>query len=161
MGHPGIEGICHWGRKAQIAPETVLIMGIMMFFLLSMFLVNIHIEDSWNGLRGSLEASSAASRMAQQINQVAQGGDGASYTTFNSAPLSVSNMTIFAGRALRANYEYGGYVSIPLATDSVIILDQLLLPDPGQSYSEANNISLNKDLLLNNVNGTVYIRTVD
>jgi hypothetical protein len=48
-----------------------------------------------------------------------------------------------------------------LATDSVIILDQLLLPDPGQSYSEANNISLNKDLLLNNVNGTVYIRTVD
>lgn len=136
-------------------------MGIMMFFLLSMFLVNLHIEDSWNDLRGSLEASSVASRMAQQINQVAQGGDGASYTVFNSAPMSVSNMTIFGERALRVNYEYGGYASVPLATYSVVILNQQSLPLPGQSYSEANNISLNKDLLLNNVNGTVYIRTVD
>lgn len=130
-------------KRAQVAPEAVLIAGVMMFLLLAMFAVSEHMRQQWDAERQSLQASSAANALAQQINLVAAGGNGTSVQYFNSAGGDITNMSIYNLRSLRAYYREGGFVSVALVTNN--------------TNMSSPTIPLNVELWLNNTNGTVYI----
>src|SRR3989344_2671829 len=131
------------GTFGQVAPEALLIAGVMMFLLLAMYAVSEHLRQQGDAQRQSLQASSAANALAQQINSVAAGGNGTSVQFFNSAGGDVVNMSIYNLRSLRAYYKEGGYVSVALVTNN--------------TNMSSPTIPLNVNLWLNNTNGTVYI----
>jgi hypothetical protein len=53
-------------------------------------------------------------------------------------------MQFFGGRSLQASYAAGGYVSVPLVTN--------------KTYSVSGAIPLNRQVMVKNVNGSVYIQ---
>ena len=130
-------------KKAQIAPEAVVIAGVMMFLLLSMYAVSVNLRAQWDEQKQSLEASAAASSLAQAINRVAAGENGTTMHYFNSAGPDVANMSIYQLRSLRAYYKAGGFASVALATN--------------MTNTSAQTIPLNSYLWLNYTNGTVHI----
>lgn len=129
--------------SGQIAPEAVLIAGVMMFLLLAMFTVSEHLRQQWDAERQSLQATAAATSLAQAINSVAASGNGTTLLYFNSAGSDVANMSIYQLRSLRAYYREGGFVSVALATN--------------ETNMTSPTIPLNVDLWLNNTGGTVYV----
>ena len=131
------------GNRAQIAPEAVLIAGVMLFLLLAMFIVSAHLGQQWNVEKQRLEASAAANSLARTINTVAAGGNGASVYFLNSVGPDVANMTIYQSRSLRAYYNEGGFESVALVTND--------------TNMSAATIPLNVNLWLNNTGGKVYI----
>ncbi len=130
-------------ERGQVAPEAVLIAGVMMFLLLAMYAVSVNLGQQWAGQKQSLEATAAANSLAQAINRVAAGENGTMLHYFNSAGPDVANMSIYHLRSLRAYYKAGGFASVALATNGT---------DAGGSA-----IPLNAYLWLNYTNGTVYI----
>ena len=131
------------GEKGQIAPEAVLIAGVMLFLLLATYAISVHLSRQWDGERQRLQASVAANNLARAINLVAAGGHGTSLYYFKSAGPDVANMGIYHLRSLRANYTAGGFASVPLVTN--------------ETNTGGSSIPLNAYLWLNNTNGRVYI----
>jgi len=130
-------------KRAQIAPEAVLIAGVMLFLLLAMYIVSAHMSAQWDVEKQRLEASSAANSLARTINAVAAGSNGTSIYFYNSVGPDVANMTIYQLRSLRAYYKEGGYESVALVTN--------------ETRMGAATIPINAYLWLNNTNGTVYV----
>ncbi|VVC00625.1 Uncharacterised protein [uncultured archaeon] len=131
-------------QRGQISAETAIVAAVMLFLLLMIVIVNDFAFQEWTALRQSLSASATANRMAAAINRVAAGGNGTSYSFFNSAPIEITNMTIYAHRALRVDYEYGGYVAVPLSTNNT-------------NVSGNGTIPLNAVVMVNNTDGTIYV----
>ncbi|GEM_PF-2827453 len=131
------------GKKAQIAPEAVLVAGVMLFFLLSVYIASGHLKQQNAILGQSLQASAAASQVAIAINKVAAAGNGSKIVFFNSAAKGVSNITIYGGRAVKAACKAGCYVSVPLSTNNTIL--------------SGSTIPLNSNIYVNNTEGTIYI----
>ena len=125
----------------QIAPEAVVIAGVMLFLLLAMYTVSVNLQQQWDRQRQSLQAEAAASDLAQAINTVAAEGDGTSLLYFNSAGPEVTNVSVYQFRSLRAYYKAGGFVSVALVTNQ----------------TNSSFIPLNADVWLNNTNGTVCV----
>jgi len=136
------------GKRAQIAPEAVLIAAVMLFLLLAMYIVSAHMSQQWDVEKQRMEASSAANALALEINSVAAGGNGTTAYYFNSAGPDVASMTIYQGRSLRAGYKEGGFESVALVTNRTKVGTNLLLN---------NAIPLNAYLWLNNSDDTVNI----
>ncbi|MCX6772553.1 MAG: hypothetical protein NTV88_02165 [Candidatus Micrarchaeota archaeon] len=134
------------GKRAQIAPEAVLIAAVMMFLLLAMFIVSVHLSSQWDVEKQRLQASSAGNSLARAINSIAAGGNGASVYYFNSVGPDVANMSIYQGRSLRVYYKEGGYETVALVTSN--------------TGSDAATIPLNSELWITDTEGFVYIAGV-
>lgn len=130
-------------KLGQVAPEAVMIAGVMVFLLLAMYVVSVHLTEQWGVEKQRMQATAAANSLAQAVNSVAAAGNGSSMPYFNAAGPDVANMTIYQLRSLRAYYREGGFVSVGLVTNRTSI--------------SSSGIPLNVDLWLNNTNGIVYI----
>ncbi len=115
------KGILMDKLRAQIVPESVAVVILMMAFLLAMYMVNQNLEAQSASLKQQMQAGNAANQMASAINRVAAEGDGSQMSFFNSVGPAVSAMDIFSGRSLRAYTASCSYVSVPLATNKTSI----------------------------------------
>ena len=131
-------------QKGQISIEIVVIAGVMMAVLFTIFFVNRHLEDSWGVQKQRLEAGAAADQAALAINRAAAWGDSARILYHNAAGPDVTNISVYAGRSLRAYYREGGFYSVPLATNQTNI----------------SSVPLNRDIVVENRNGTITISEV-
>ncbi len=133
------------GRKilrGQVSTEVVLICAVMLFFLLAIYLSNEHMRQQTLELGRRLQASAAANQLALAVDKAASGGDGARVPLFNSVGTDVKNVTIYDGRAVRAYYRGGGYVSVPLSTNQTSSLEV---------------VPINEEIVVRNSNGTIVI----
>lgn len=103
--------------RAQLLPESVVVIAMLMLVLLMVLIANRQLESQSIRLQQQLQASTAATQMAMAINKVSSGGEGAQMSFFNSAGPSVTSMQLFDGRSLRVHYASGGHVSMPLVTN--------------------------------------------
>jgi len=130
--------------RAQLIPESVVVIALLMFVLMMVLIANKQFEFQSAQLQQQLQASTAATQMASAINKVAAAGDGAQVSFYNSVGPSVTSMQFFGGRSLQASYAAGGYVSVPLVTN--------------KTSNISGAISINRQVIVKNSNGTVYIQ---
>ena len=129
-------------HKGQVSVEIVIMAGIMMVVLFTVFFVNQHLEGMWAVQKQRLEASAAANQLAAAINQAAAGGNGTRVAFSNSVGPDVTNLTVYGGRSVRAYYAYGGFYSVSLVTNQTNI---------------TGPVQLNAEVTLLNQNGTVGV----
>ena len=62
-------------QRGQVSVEIVIIAGVMLTVLFTIFYVNQHLEASWSSQKERLEAGAAADQVALAINRAAAGGN--------------------------------------------------------------------------------------
>ncbi len=131
-------------QKGQVSLEIVVIAGVMISVLFAVFYVDRHLGASWEVQKQRLEAGAAADQAALAINRAASWGDSARILFHNAAGPDVTNISAYAGRSLRAYYKEGGFYSVSLVTNQT-------------SFTA---VPLNRDILVENTNGTITISEV-
>ena len=129
-------------RLGQISAELMVTVSAMVLLLLVMYLVNQSLQQTWDGEKQVLEASSAANQVAIAINRAVAGGDGTQVRLNNFVGGSIANVTISPPRAVTA-FTWNGYSSsTPIVTNNTNI---------------TGNITINQEIVVGNTGGTITI----
>jgi len=136
----GMNGMAR--EKGHLSVEIVVIAGVMMMVLFTIFYVNQHLQAAWAVQKQKLEASAAANQIAIAINRAAAGGNTTRIAFNNHVGADVVNITVYGGRSVRAYYSEGGFYSVPLVTNQTNI---------------SGAIPLNTEIMVENKNGLVSI----
>lgn len=128
--------------RAQVSVELVLTTAIMASLLLAMLLVNDSLSTGWSYQRQYLEATQAATQAAIAANRAVAGGSGTQVTFTNTVAPSITNITVFDKRAIRAYFGAGGYASAALVTNMTNI---------------TGAIPLNRQVTFTNTGGTITV----
>jgi len=129
-------------EKGQLSVEIVIIAGVMMMVLFAVVFVNDHLRSAWELQKQKLQASAAVSQVAIAINRAAAGGNTTRIVFDNVVGSSITNMSLYGGRSLRAYYVLGGFYSVPLVTNQT---------------SAIGGIPLNREITVENIGGTISI----
>jgi len=114
----------------------------MVLLLLVMYLVNQSLQQTWDGEKQVLEASSAANQVALAINRASAGGDGTQIRLNNFVGGDIANVTVSPPRAVTA-YTWNGFSSsTPIVTNNTNI---------------SGNITINREIVVRNIGGTITI----
>jgi hypothetical protein len=126
--------------SGQISVEMVILASVMVGLLLVIFLVNDHLNTSWEQLKQNMEASSAAGQVALAINRAASSGNGTQVAFLNRVGPDVTRVEIFNQRSVRAHYLAGGFASAALVTNNT---------------NFSGDIPVNQLVVVRNIGGTI------
>jgi uncharacterized protein (UPF0333 family) len=129
-------------KRGQLSVEMVIIAGVMMLMLFTIYFANQHLRAAWETQKQRLQAGAAANQLAIAINRAAAGGNSTKVFFTNRVGQDVVNVTIYGGRSVRAYFAQGGFYSVSLVTNNTNV---------------SGPVPLNRGIIVANSNDTIRV----